>query len=156
VYIFLVSCVCFCDVCCCVLYCWWCVVLHIFVKLRDRMTDPPSAGRRAEPPSAGRRAEPPSAGRRTKPPSAGRKADPRAWVERRSPRAWVERQSPRAWVERQSPRAWVERRIDEVQSRQCPCLWAFETWSASGIRRTRRRSDESRWTQGFTQVRPPW
>jgi hypothetical protein len=30
---------------------------------------------------------------------------------------------------------------DEVQPRQCPCLRAFETWSACGIRRTRRRSD---------------
>jgi hypothetical protein len=46
--------------------------------------------------------------------------------------------------------------FDEVLPRQCPCLWAFETWSICGIRRTRRRSDESRGTRGFTQVWPPW
>jgi hypothetical protein len=44
--------------------------------------------------------------------------------------------------------------IDEVLPRQCPCLWAFETWSASGIRRTRRRSDESKGTQGLPRFAP--
>jgi hypothetical protein len=31
---------------------------------------------------------------------------------------------------------------DEVRPQQCPCLRAFESWSACGIRRTRRRSDD--------------
>jgi hypothetical protein len=30
----------------------------------------------------------------------------------------------------------VIKEADKVQPRQCPCLWALETWSASGIRRT--------------------
>jgi hypothetical protein len=36
-----------------------------------------------------------------------------------------------------------ENMIDEVQPRQCPCLRAFKSWSACGIRRTRRRSDNT-------------
>jgi hypothetical protein len=32
---------------------------------------------------------------------------------------------------------------DEVQPRQCPCLRAFDSWSACGIRRTRRLSDDT-------------
>jgi hypothetical protein len=45
--------------------------------------------------------------------------------------------------------------VDEVQPRQCPCLRAFKTWRACGIRQTRRWSDDTENT-GFTQVRPPW
>jgi hypothetical protein len=43
---------------------------------------------------------------------------------------------------------------DEVLSRQCPCLKAFDLGSALRTWRTRRRSDESRRTRDFTQVRP--
>jgi hypothetical protein len=44
---------------------------------------------------------------------------------------------------------------DEVYPRQCPCRRAFDLGNVLGTRRTRRRSDESKGTQGFTQVQPP-
>jgi hypothetical protein len=44
---------------------------------------------------------------------------------------------------------------DEVYPRQCPCRRAFNLGSELGTWRTRRRSDESRGTRGFTQVQPP-
>jgi hypothetical protein len=44
---------------------------------------------------------------------------------------------------------------DEVDPRQCPCRRAFDLESELGTWRTRRRSDESRGTRGFTQVQPP-
>jgi hypothetical protein len=33
--------------------------------------------------------------------------------------------------------------VDEVRPRQCPCLRAFKLWCDQGIRRTRRRSDDT-------------
>jgi hypothetical protein len=44
---------------------------------------------------------------------------------------------------------------DEVYPRQCPCRRAFDLGSILGTWRTRRRSDESSGTRGFTQVQPP-
>jgi hypothetical protein len=44
---------------------------------------------------------------------------------------------------------------DEVYPRQCPCRRAFELENVFGTWRTRRRSDESGGTRGFTQVQPP-
>jgi hypothetical protein len=44
---------------------------------------------------------------------------------------------------------------DEVLTRQCPCRRAFDLGSVLGTWRTRRRSDESKGTRGFTQVQPP-
>jgi hypothetical protein len=44
---------------------------------------------------------------------------------------------------------------DEVYPRQCPCRRAFDLWSELRTWRTRRRSNESRRTRGFTQVQPP-
>jgi hypothetical protein len=46
--------------------------------------------------------------------------------------------------------------IDKVYPRQCPCRRAFDLGNLLGTWRTRRRSDESKGTRGFTQVRPPW
>jgi hypothetical protein len=46
-------------------------------------------------------------------------------------------------------------RSDEVYPRQCPCRRAFDLGSELRTWRTRRRSNESRRTQGFTQVQPP-
>jgi hypothetical protein len=45
---------------------------------------------------------------------------------------------------------------DQVYPRQCPCQRAFNLGSVLGTWRTRRRSDESKGTREFTQVRPPW
>jgi hypothetical protein len=44
---------------------------------------------------------------------------------------------------------------DEVLTRQCPCLRAFDLWSALGIRRTRRLQTKTGGAHEFTQVRPP-
>jgi hypothetical protein len=46
------------------------------------------------------------------------------------------------------------RTLGEVRPRQCPCLRAFESWSACGIRRTRRRSDDAG-RHGFYPGSPP-
>jgi ribonuclease HI len=45
--------------------------------------------------------------------------------------------------------------VDEVYPRQCPYQRAFDLGSVLGTWQTRRRSDESRGTQEFTQVQPP-
>jgi hypothetical protein len=44
---------------------------------------------------------------------------------------------------------------DEVLTRQCPCLRAFDLWSVLGIRRTRRRSINDEGHTNFTQVHVP-
>jgi hypothetical protein len=44
---------------------------------------------------------------------------------------------------------------DEVYPRQCPCLRAFDLWSACGIRRTRRRSINDEGHTNLPRFGPP-
>jgi hypothetical protein len=49
----------------------------------------------------------------------------------------------------------TDKRPDEVLTRQCPCLGAFDSWREHGRLADSTASDRNMGTHEFTQVRPP-